>query len=235
MNTFLTQNNKVSILILAVFVYVLAVFGLPTTTPFGFADRMLEHFFGSKTRVKLLYIFFHEPDRPFYVRELARLITIQLNAVRRELSNLERFGIIRQVEYEANSPHDFSERSKYYQLERAHVLYRELAAFLSKAQVLEQKAFIDHLLRVAGDVRFCLLTGFFMHLKSPTDILIVGKLAVPAIEKNILAFERDRGAPLHYTLMEESEFKERQSLGDVFLSQLLEAPHSIVVDRLNQK
>jgi DNA-binding transcriptional ArsR family regulator len=152
---------------------------------------MLEHFFGSKTRVKLLYLFFHEPDRPFYVRELARLITIQLNAVRRELLNLERFGIIRRAERGTNDPRDFSERSKYYQLDRAHVLYRELAAFLSKAQVLEQKTFIDHLLRVAGDVRFCLLTGFFMRVTSPTDVLIVGTLAVPAIEKSIAVFLSD--------------------------------------------
>lgn len=196
---------------------------------------MLEHFFGSKTRVKLLYIFFREPERPFYVRELARLIDIQLNAVRRELLNLERFGIIRQVEHTGSATSDLSERSKYFRLDVVHVLYKELHAFLSKAQVLEQKVFIDGLLLAAGEVSFCLLTGFFMQAKTPTDILLVGKLTVPMIEKTIAAFERERGTPLHYTLMEESEFKERQALGDIFLTQLLEAPHSIIIDRLAKK
>lgn len=196
---------------------------------------MLEHFFGSKTRVKLLYIFFREPARSFYVRELARLIDIQLNAVRRELMNLERFGIIRQIERDVSLNPEWSERSKYYRLEVSHVLYKELLAFLSKAQVLEQKTFIDQLVASAGDVTFCLLTGFFMQAKTPTDILLVGKLSVPGIEKTIAAFERERGAPIQYTLMEEGEYRDRQSLGDVFLTQLLEAPHSIIIDRLPKK
>lgn len=196
---------------------------------------MLEHFFGSKTRVKLLYIFFREPSRSFYVRELARLIDIQLNAVRRELLNLERFGIIRQIERDVSLNPEWSERSKYYRLEASHVLYKELLAFLSKAQVLEQKKFIDQLVSSAGDVSFCLLTGFFMQANTPTDILLVGKLSVPSIEKTIAAFERERGSPVQYTLMEEAEYKDRQSLGDIFLTQLLEAPHSIIIDRLSKK
>lgn len=196
---------------------------------------MLEHFFGSKTRVKLLYIFFREPSRSFYVRELARLIDIQLNAVRRELLNLQRFGIIRQIERDVSLNPEWSERSKYYRLEASHVLYKELLAFLSKAQVLEQKKFIDQLLSSAGDVSFCLLTGFFMQATTPTDILLVGKLSVPSIEKTIAAFERERGSPVQYTLMEEAEYKDRQSLGDIFLTQLLEAPHSIIIDRLSKK
>lgn len=196
---------------------------------------MLEHFFGSKTRVKLLYIFFREPSRPFYVRELARLIEIQLNAVRRELSNLERFGIIRQIAGNASEAVDLSERSKYYRLDLDHVLYKELLAFLSKAQVLEQKVFIDKLLAAAGNVSYCLLTGSFMQTSTPTDVLLVGELMVPAIERVIQQYERERGSTLQYTLMEEPEFRERQALGDVFLAQLLEAPHSVIIDRLKKK
>ena len=36
--------------------------------------------------------FFHSPERAFYVRELARLVEGQLNAIRRELANLERWA-----------------------------------------------------------------------------------------------------------------------------------------------
>ncbi|MDO8509770.1 MAG: ArsR family transcriptional regulator, partial [bacterium] len=55
---------------------------------------MLEHLFGSTTRVKLLQIFFSSPDRAYFMRELARLVEVQLNAIRRELANLEKLGII---------------------------------------------------------------------------------------------------------------------------------------------
>ena len=49
---------------------------------------MLEHLFGSKTRVRLLRLFLHHPEEAFFVRELARKTHFQMNAVRRELENL---------------------------------------------------------------------------------------------------------------------------------------------------
>ena len=47
---------------------------------------MVEQLFGSKTRVKLLQLFYSNPNRSFYVREITRKIDEQINSVRRELS-----------------------------------------------------------------------------------------------------------------------------------------------------
>ena len=55
---------------------------------------MIEQIFGSKTRVKLLQLFYSNPNRSFYVREITRKIDEQINSVRRELSNLLSIGII---------------------------------------------------------------------------------------------------------------------------------------------
>ena len=55
---------------------------------------MIEQLFGSKTRVKLLQLFYSNPNRAFYVREITRKIDEQINSVRRELSNLLSIGII---------------------------------------------------------------------------------------------------------------------------------------------
>ena len=58
---------------------------------------MFEQLFGSKTRVKLLSLFYNNPERPFYVREITRKIDEQINSVRRELQNLLNIGIVRSV------------------------------------------------------------------------------------------------------------------------------------------
>lgn len=50
--------------------------------------------FGSKTRVKILGLFFSNPRKQFFVRELEREAGVQINAVRRELANLEKVGLI---------------------------------------------------------------------------------------------------------------------------------------------
>src|SRR5277367_2843644 len=74
---------------------------------------MIEQLFGSKTRVKLLQLFYSNPNRSFYVREITRKIDEQINSVRRELSNLLSIGIItsdannNRLYYEVNQKYDY--------------------------------------------------------------------------------------------------------------------------------
>ena len=74
---------------------------------------MVEQLFGSKTRVKLLRLFYSNPNRSFYVREITRKIDEQINSVRRELANLLNVGIItsdtsnNKVYYEVNQKYDY--------------------------------------------------------------------------------------------------------------------------------
>ena len=59
------------------------------------ASTPIEKLFGSKTRAKLLQLFYENPEKSFYVREMTRVIDEQINSVRRELLNLESIGIIK--------------------------------------------------------------------------------------------------------------------------------------------
>src|SRR5690349_15055502 len=74
---------------------------------------MIEQLFGSKTRVKLLQLFYSNPNRAFYVREITRKIDEQINSVRRELANLLNIGIIssdttnNRLYYEVNQDFEF--------------------------------------------------------------------------------------------------------------------------------
>src|ERR1044072_6751663 len=76
---------------------------------------MIEQWFGSKTRVKLLQLFYSNPNRSFYVREITRKIDEQINSVRRELANLLNIGIIisdntnNRLYYEVNQSYEFYE------------------------------------------------------------------------------------------------------------------------------
>lgn len=54
----------------------------------------IDALFGSKTRVKLLHLFFNNIERSFFVREITRIVDEQINSVRRELANMKEIGII---------------------------------------------------------------------------------------------------------------------------------------------
>ena len=74
----------------------------------------IERLFGSKTRAILLELFFANPTKTYYVREITRVIDEQINSVRRELLNLESIGVIKndtydnKVYYSANNKHPFA-------------------------------------------------------------------------------------------------------------------------------
>jgi len=55
---------------------------------------VLEHLFSSRTRVKLLELFLLHPEREIHVREICRITVLNINAVRRELANLEEMGLL---------------------------------------------------------------------------------------------------------------------------------------------
>jgi len=56
---------------------------------------MPERLFTSRTRVKLLELFLLHPEREVHVREICRITGLNINAVRRELANLEGLGLLR--------------------------------------------------------------------------------------------------------------------------------------------
>jgi hypothetical protein len=194
---------------------------------------MLEHFFGSKTRVKLMKTFFRHPEQPFYVRELARLIETQLNAVRREIAHLELAGLLVPVPQADVPNRDLgTDRSKYYKLNTKAMLYSELKALLMKAEVMEEQALVNEVKEKAGDVALLLLTGHFTQEPDvDTDMLIVGTLKPTIIAKIIQAYEDDMGKAVRYTLMDEREFRDRREIGDRFLYSIFEAKHIMVVNR----
>jgi len=55
---------------------------------------MLAKLFGSNYRVKILKLFLMRTNDKFYIRQIARDLGLQLNSVRRELENLEKFGLL---------------------------------------------------------------------------------------------------------------------------------------------
>lgn len=193
---------------------------------------MLEHLFGSVTRVKLLLLFFRSPERCFYVRELARLAETQLNAVRREIANLEKLGVIRAVEKaSAEMTEPGKERAKYYTLDINSLVHKELKALVFKAQMLEEQEFVEAIKAKGGEVKYMLLTGTFTNEENAgTDILLVGKIKPLVLTKLIQGLEKNLSKTIRYTVMEEKEFIERQEIGDKFLYGVLEGKHIVVVD-----
>ncbi len=196
---------------------------------------MLEHLFGSKTRLKLLRLFFREPEKAFFVRELTRLIDVQINAVRRELELLVSAGLVEEVSVEpgTNKRDPSASLRKYYHLNRGSLLYPEIQSLLLKAKVLEDQGFFQEMQQKGGEVKLFVLSGSFTGDKrAPTDILMIGNLREKAIMNCIAQYEKDHGIALRFTFMTVEEFYDRRQIMDKFLFSIFESEHIKVVNEL---
>ena len=187
---------------------------------------MLEHLFGSKTRLKLLQLFISNPTESYYVRELARLIGVQMNAVRREIVNLESAGLIAKTAPGSDEA-GLLNRCKYYRLDTASMLYPEFKELLAKVRIIEEHEFVEELKKRAGKISFLLLTGFFTEARgAESDMLIVGEIKPAVVAKIVRGYEKNIGRELRYTIMTNEEYRDRRELGDKFLYGLLEEDSS---------
>jgi len=198
---------------------------------------MLEQLFGSKTRLKLLRLFFSEPDNSFFVRELSRNIGVQINAVRRELEILLNMDIIKEKEVDKKNKENEMEVGeklrKYYVLNTESIIYSELQALLVKDKVIGQKEFIQSFKDKMTTVKLLILSGEFTGDKrSPTDLLVVGKVKPRVLSSLIEDYEKEFGFNIRYTVMTEEEFSDRRYVMDKFLYALFEADNLKIINEL---
>lgn len=190
---------------------------------------MIEQLFGSKTRVKLLQLFYSNPNRSFYVREITRKIDEQINSVRRELANLLSIGIISS---------DTTNNRLYYEVNQAYQYYAPLAAIFGNAVMPTVSVVSDdpeaQSLKSLGNLDVALLTGQFTRdERSGVDLLFVGDLNQTQVAKFVSELERKEGKELRYVVMDLKEFKYRREVNDRFLDLVTHSKKQVLFDKHN--
>ncbi len=188
---------------------------------------MIEQLFGSKTRVKLLQLFYSNPNRSFYVREITRKIDEQINSVRRELANLLNIGIISS---------DTNNNRLYYEVDQSYEHYKALSAIFGGGVIgtTEAPVATDQTinLKALGNVELVVYTGQFTRDEtSGIDFLLVGDVNQTQLNKFVADLEQQEGKEVRYVVMTPSEFKYRQQVNDRFLTLVLTSKKQIVVDK----
>lgn len=191
---------------------------------------MVEQLFGSKTRVKLLQLFYGNPNRSFYVREITRKIDEQINSVRRELANLLSIGII--------SSENTNNRL-YYEVDQKYEYYDSLLDIFGgdnkqKTTIKTTVAEIDELtaLKTTGNIDMALLTGQFTRDESAgVDLVVVGDVNQTKLQKYVSELEKKEGKEIRYVSMDSAEFEYRGQVNDRFINQLKSAKKQVLIDK----
>jgi hypothetical protein len=201
---------------------------------------MIEQLFGSKTRVKLLQLFYSNPNRSFYVREITRKIDEQINSVRRELANLLNIGII---------VSDTTNNRLYYEVNQEFEHYQPLRQIFGQPGTKAPAKKIvggstdtvkagptsdQDKLKALGNVEIALFTGQFTRdERSGIDFLVVGDVNQNALQKFVSELESQEGKDIRYTHMPPQEFAYRRDIKDRFITTVLESKKQVLIDKNN--
>ncbi len=215
---------------------------------------MIEQLFGSKTRVKLLQLFYTNPNRSFYVREITRKIDEQINSVRRELANLLSIGII--VSDNTNNKLYYEVNQKYEYFDPLTLIFgvggsggKKAAAQAALAvggqsghsddgtatvtTATTSNDFSDNTdIKTLGNVEIAVYTGQFTRDESTgVDVFLVGDINQTKLQKFMSELEAKEGKELRYTMMSVGDFQYRQQIKDRFVSNIMQAKKQVLIDK----
>lgn len=183
---------------------------------------MLDHIIPSRTRIKTLELFFHNPEEHYYLRKVVREIKTEVNAVKRELDILEKEKVLHK-ERRLNKV--------FYSINKNYILYEEFVRVFTKSNQLS-KLILGNLSKL-GRIKFIAIsTKFAKQLPVKDDevyLVVVGAVVIPEVTSIINQVEKDFGREINYTVMTEEEFAFRKKNNDPFIWRFLKQPKVMLV------
>lgn len=186
----------------------------------------VEKLFGSKTRAKLLKLFFENPGKSFYVREMTRVIEEQINSVRRELLNLESIGVIKNETFD---------NKVYYSANNKHPFYHALIEiFSAKADAkrdkdIKESTWEEYIRPVKNYIKGIVVTNRLPGQEG-LDLLIIGDDKTKKLTRWAEVVEKKQGKPLNYAIIAPDDFVYRKSVRDRFVLDTLEMEITEIID-----
>ncbi len=186
----------------------------------------VEKLFGSKTRAKLLRLFFENPGKSFYVREMTRVIEEQINSVRRELLNLESIGVIKNETFD---------NKVYYSANNKHPFYHAMTEIFSKKvdikrdNDIKESTWEEYIRPVKNYIKGLVVTNRLPG-QDGLDLLIIGDDKTKKLTRWAEVVEKKQGKPLNYAIISADDFVYRKSVHDRFVLDALEMEITEIID-----
>ncbi len=182
---------------------------------------MLSSVIPSKTRRKILELFFTHLNELYYLRNIVRSVDEEVNAVKRELDILEHAKILHR-EKRLNK--------MFYSLNKTYVFYDEFLRIFTKQSAFP-RALVEQAPRL-GKIKFAALSMKFIKeqpiKKDEVYFLLVGAIIAPEVEQFIHTMEAQTKREINYTIMTEDELQFRKRSNDPFLWRFLRTPKIMI-------
>lgn len=184
----------------------------------------LQKLFGSAARVKLLRLFLFNPRSSYTLAEAATRARVTETEARHELSLFEKANLVERAKRGKGLRFVLSDKFEYLEAMQALLLNTPVRG----------KDITDRL-REAGTLKLVIISGVFIgEWDGRLDLLVVGdRINDRKMRERIRMLEAELGKELRYAVLATDQFMYRINMSDKLVRDMLDYPHTIVLDRLN--
>ncbi len=203
---------------------------------------VLEKLFGSSSRIKIIRLFFLNPEILFNPREISRRTKVALPAVRREILLLKKINFVAQKEEKIDEiiklkKGKIKNKKKKIQglkLNTFFPFFHPLKNLVINTAPIDKEKLIKMLSSI-GRMKLIILSGIFIQSDdSNADVFLVGdSIRRGAMERALRNIEAQIGRELVYAVFSTKEFLYRFGMYDRFVRDVLDYPHEKIVNKLN--
>jgi len=177
----------------------------------------------SKTREKILRLFFSNPSKKYYLRELERIVNVSVGNIRRELLSLEKKGI-----FESKKVGNLL----YYHLNKEHPLYKEIKKIVFKSIGVEGR--MRQAIKSLRNIDNAFIYGSFAKDAedsfSDIDLFVIGNPDSDRLLDIINKLEKEFQREINYTVVSGQEFSEKKkNNNDYFLKNILKDKKIVLI------
>jgi len=157
----------------------------------------------SKTREKIFKLYFADPNKKYYLRQMERLLDLPVGNIRRELLALDKFGLFKKEKIG---------NLVYYFLNKESALYNDLKNIIFKTIGIEGE--LKRGLNKISGIKEAFIFGSFAknqeNSASDIDLMIVGQVDDDLLVKRISKLESAFNREINYHLFDEQEWIRKQ-------------------------
>lgn len=180
----------------------------------------------SKTREKIVRLFFSDISKKYYLRELERILGFSVGNIRREILSLEESSILKKSK---------NGNQIYYYVNKESPIFEEFRKIVSKTIGVEAQ--IKEFLEKIDGITLVFIFGSFAKEKedqfSDIDLMIVGNPDESIIISRIFKVEEKLAREINYSIFSEKDIQKGLRKKNVFLENVMENSKIFIIGDQN--
>jgi predicted nucleotidyltransferase len=181
----------------------------------------------SKLRQDLLTLYFTNPDKKYYLRELERILDHSVANTRRELMRLEKTGLFKSKK---------QGNQLYYYLNEAYPLFDELKSIVFKTSGAPK--LLRDALSKFKNITHAFIYGSFAKREqredSDIDLMIIGKEDEDKIINEINKLEQKLQREINFTIYSKKDFNQKKEKSNSFILDVIEGKKIFLIGNKNE-